>query len=100
MEAQYQLYKDQGYVAMTMLIEGGDVHFSGDPPTHQVLLDWIERHGINHKVLADPDWTVNQWFWGEDPYPVPRTMLLKPGMEIVFVDGTLPSNGLIEANLP
>ncbi|TPV93822.1 MAG: hypothetical protein B7733_18505 [Myxococcales bacterium FL481] len=85
---------------MTMLIEGGNVHLGGTPPSQEWLEAWVDRHGITHPVLADPDWTINQHFWGENPYPVPRTMLIKPGMEIVWKGNSLPGTNMIEENLP
>ena len=100
MAAKHIEYEARGFMAITMLIEGGEEHFSGIPPTEEWLDMWIERHGITHPVVADPDWTINQKFWGPDPYPVPRTMLIKPGMEIVWKGGSLPSDSMIESNLP
>ena len=102
--ALHDQYAPQGFTALTLMIEGGDTHFSGIPPDQEWLQGWIDRHDLNHPVLADPDWTINQQFWGDSDYPVPRTMILRPGMEIAYIGGvgqpTLPDPSIIEMYLP
>jgi hypothetical protein len=62
----------------------------------QKTQDWVSQYGITHPVVLDDGWRVTDRF---GPQGVPSMTLLKPGLELVVVDGYVDAS-TIEGLLP
>jgi peroxiredoxin len=92
LESLYQQYKDQGFLAIDVLIE--DIDYK--PATEETAERWADTYGLTVPVLIDPKLTAYANFVFASA--IPSETLLKPGMEVLVRD-TQDADTMIDAAL-
>ena len=93
LEALYQEYKDRGFIVVTMLAENN----SGSAPTMEDLQAWQATYSVTHPLVSDGGWAAS---YDYVTVGIPSQQLLKPGAELVVVDGFGLTGADIEPYLP
>ena len=71
---------------------------SGGSPTVTDLQSWANTYGLNHPVVADPNWNVTGRFVS-GTFGLPSMHLIGPGGEVLETQSWITAND-IEAALP
>jgi peroxiredoxin len=92
MEAVYAQYKDDGFIAIEIL--GETLEYTA--PSQSTLQNWADAYGLSIPVLSDPAWAATSAYMPNGT--IPAETLIKPGGEILVVDGD--GESMISAALP
>lgn len=93
LQAMYDEYAEQGFLVVTLL---GENQF-GQPPSTQDLNVWANAFGIEHPVVADPNWQVTVRFVNGSTIGLPTMHLIGPGAEVLARDTYVTENMVISA---
>lgn len=72
---------------------------SRQPPSVADLQTWANTYGLNHPVVADPNFQTSARFIDGTSIALPSMTLIKAGGEIV-VRGSWVNESQVQANLP
>ena len=83
LEALYQKYKDSNFTVITLIAKNAD----DQAPSQEDLQQWASDYGLNHPVLADPEYSVVVSYLWENPtftgtIALPNMQLLSGGMVV------------------
>lgn len=90
----YEQFADRGFMAITMIIDGDQ---RGETPDVDWLAGYSDQYGGSHPVVVDDEGASQRY---EKDGGIPTYTLIGPGMELISVDGGMPTAEDIEALLP
>jgi thiol-disulfide isomerase/thioredoxin len=88
--AMYQELKDEGFIAITLVLEGDQ---NGTAADQEFVEGWAEQYGAEHPVVIDDEGYGGGF---ERDGGIPSYALLDRGAKIVTVDGGKPTVAQIE----
>ena len=83
LEALYQKYKDSNFTVITLIGKNA----ADEAPSQEDLQQWASDYGLNHPVLADPEYSVVvNYLWANPTFTgsiaLPNMQLLSGGMVV------------------
>ena len=83
LEALYQKYKDSNFTVITLIGKNA----ADEAPSQEDLQEWASDYGLNHPVLADPEYNVVvNYLWANPNFTgsiaLPNMQVLSGGMVV------------------
>ena len=92
MQTWYEKYKDQGFIAISLITETYDEV----PPAQEDLQDWANEYGQTFPVLSDAIRVVDRF--SERPgVSLPSLSLIGPGGEVILADAEVTEDDIVAA---
>ena len=96
LEALYQKYKDSNFTVITLIGKNA----ADEAPSQEDLQEWASDYGLNHPVLADPEYSaVVNYLWANPTFSgsiaLPNMQLLSGGMVVEMSNVQISESDLL-----